>query len=31
MSEVIVVASICLIFGIILGIVFTVSILIDEE
>ena len=31
MSEVIVVASICLIFGVILGIIFTVSILTHEE
>lgn len=31
MSEVIVVASICLIFGVILGIIFTVSILTNEE
>lgn len=31
MSEVTVVASICLIFGVILGVIFTVSILTNEE
>lgn len=31
MSEAIVVASICLIFGVILGIIFTASILTNEE